>query len=245
MAFSSLLGGGIYYFLSEQLFLYSTIIMLIVTIGSIIFLPQIRITTSNKPRNFIQKQDFLILIKKFNLYKKTIFLFILLSLYFQIIIQYWQVVIHSINETEKNGLILGFILFLMFTVQSLAGKTIEKKYQISDLILAFAFLVSVLLAFLAEKFQSVIFYTLGLCLALFVVRYTIIQTDIELHSHLLSRFRAKYDMLLNSIVRILTSVTLVAVGYLSNIYGIQSIQIIGLGIAIIFILLALIPSNTK
>lgn len=243
MAFSALLGGVLYSTLSENLFLLTTIIMSTVTVASFILLPKVSRRATHKTLPFIQKQDFLILIRKFSRYKQAIFLFVVLSLYFQIIIQYWQAVVYAINKSEQNGLILGVMLFSMFMVQSWAGKAIEAKYPISRLTLALSFLGSMALALLAEQWQSVLIYTIAICLALFVVRYTVIQTDIELHSHLLSRFRAKYDMLLNSLVRILTAVVLLIIGYISNLYGIQAIQIIGLIIAIIFTLFALITSQ--
>lgn len=236
MAFASLLGGVLYHFFAANLFLFTAVIMSLILFASSLFLPRVARHTSAKPKTLLDKTDFLLLARKFWRYRQALFIFLILSLYFQITIQYWQAVVYALENAKQQAFLLGGILFLMFMVQSFAGRAVERKWQLNSFIAALLFFISMFLALFAEKNQSVWLYTLSLCLGLFVVRYMVIQTDVLLHRHLLSRFRAKYDMLLNSALRILTAVTLLFIGYASHTFGVQVIHWVGIGIAGLFLL---------
>lgn len=235
MAIASLLGGVLYYWIAEKLFILTVAMMLAILIFSIVFLPSIKPHKSkDKGVNFINKIEFLILGRKFRKYRAHIILFILLGIYFQIIIQYWQAMLYEFNHVANNEFILGGVLFLMFMVQSFAGKIIEHKYKVNQVYMAVALIASMVLAISSTVFSSILLYTVSLCLMLFIIRYTMITTDVLLHAHLLSRFRAKYDMLLNSILRVFTAVILIVVGYLSELVGIQMINWFGLAVSFVF-----------
>lgn len=238
VAFTSLLGGVLYHFFSSNLFLFTAVMMSLILFASSLLLPRVARSRNTvlKPKSLLDKTDFLLLARKFWRYRQALCIFLILSLYFQIIIQYWQAIVYAFEHTQQQAFLLGGILFLMFMMQSFAGLAVERKWQLHRFIAALLFFVSMLLAQLAENSHSVLLYTVSLCLGLFVVRYMIIQTDVLLHRQLLSRFRAKYDMLLNSVLRILTALALLIIGALSHSFGIQIIHWTGFIIAGLFLL---------
>lgn len=236
MAIFSLVGGILYQILSAHVFWIAGLLMMFLLFVSWCYLPK-RSIKSPISKTYIDKRDFLILWRKFKIFRTELALFVLFSLYFQILIQYWQVVAIQIDLVKQYEFILGIVLFAMFIAQSLSGKYIESGKKPYPYMMPLLFILGVILALLGEIYHHFAFYMLGIFLSFFIIRYTIIKTDTLLHAKLLSRFRAKYDMLLNSIVRVLTAIVLVLVGYLSEYYSVIIISFIGLALSIIFILM--------
>ncbi|MDG6457500.1 MFS transporter [Glaesserella parasuis] len=244
MAIFSLLGGMIYSIINGYVFGLASFIMLIILFLSWRFLPKCKRSLAKKKR-YISKLDFAILNKKFKKYRFEVVVFVILSLYFQIIIQYWQVVVYNFDLIKEYEFLLGVLLFFMLIAQSLAGKLIEtNKTKILNF-MPFLFMGSVFLCLFGELIQSFILYSFGICLSLFSIRHTLIKIDAILHHQLLSRFRAKYDMLLNSIVRIVSALGLILIGHLSEIYGVITINFVGVLIGILFSIMIILYRDKR
>lgn len=241
MAIFSVIGGIVYNILYEHSFSVSASLMLLVFMLSIIYLPNIK--ERNKSKKYLNKREFYLIARKMNKYKFSLSIFILYSLFFQIIIQYWQVLLIPFKITEGKEYILGIILFLMFLVQSLSGKCVEINFIKSKSLTRFYFSSTILLMIYSLYNDLFFIFVLSLCVNLFLVRYTITQSAVILHKDLKNSFRSKYDMLVNFIIRILTALSLVTVGYISEKFGIDKILILGLFLSILTIFLSLKEDN--
>lgn len=220
MAICSLIGGAIYDVLSAHLLLLSTFLMIMVWVCSFIFLPSNSYKTTIK-REMISKLDLFILLKKFKQYRFDIFTAVIYGVIFQVIIQYWQVFLMPFN-LSKN-ILYGFVLFLMFIIQSLAGKSIENKKQCNPMKLHIGALISILSMIFASRLGYITLFILSLCLFVYFIRIIIIETGIKVHQDLKNRLRSKYDMSINFILRLFTMLSLLVSGILSEKWGAESV----------------------
>ena len=235
MAVSSLIGGILYYRLKETAFLYTALLRSILFIGSAFYLPNGR-ATFNKSRKLLDKNEILLILRKFGKHRRAISVYIVYGLFFQVIIQYWQVMVYDFNLISENGYWLGFILCLLMLAQSAAGKVTEAKLNITGVILHFS-AITVLCGLIAAVYYSFpVLYIIGLCLIMFAVRYVSIIVAAELQADLKNRFRAKYDMGLNSLLRMITAITLFVVGFLADAFGAVVILYLGIGLLTINLL---------
>lgn len=244
MAVLSLIGGGLYSLYKSDLFLAACLIMLLILFLSLFFLPQ-QPRKHKKQKMMIEKNEILIIFRKFARFKLEIIIFLLVGLYFQIIIQYWQPIVYKFELIKNNEYYLGVILFLMFLVQSMAGKMVESHSNFSLRNAAIIFLIGGVLSVFSFIVELSLLYVVGLCISLFSIRFCIIRIDALIHSNLLSCLRAKYDMFLDTILRIATALSLLLVGFLSNLYSVNVINFIGVVIGGFFVLFALFPHKQR
>lgn len=225
MAFASLLGGWLYGVIESKLFLYTAVLLAMLLMLSTLFLPSVRNKTA-KGKISIRKVDFLIILRKIARYKGVISLFLASSLYFQILIQYWQPIISVDDMLSDKAYWLGITLFLMMMAQSISGKVVEKNIHIAHYtryIMLFAFGLGIF----SIQQKSLVFLVMSLCMIMFSLRYIIVRIDASLHERILSKFRAKYDMVLNTLVQLFTALLLLLVGLLSELYNASIILYVG------------------
>lgn len=232
MSITSLVGGILYTHFEGNLFLYTSIRMVFILFMSKKHTPDL-IACKGENKKIFRKQEFLLVFRKFNKFRLNIACYILYGVYFQLIIQYWQILSNEFNFVEDNKYILGVILFFMISVQSLSGFTIEKKIKLNPNTIHFMFMISQVILTISFSLNQIILFIFGIVLSIFYIRYILIDTDAEIHKDLKSSFRAKYDMVLNSILRIITAMALLLFVYFSNKYGADIIIHIGLIIPIL------------
>lgn len=229
MAIASLVGGGVYYLLGSSSFLYTALLMLAVFILSLLLLPDG--SNLSVARKMIDRKEFYLVLRKINKHREIIFAYMLYGLLFQIIIQYWQVMVYDFEIIVKNNYWLGIVLFLLMLSQSFAGSVIERKFYVPRTVLYFGTILVLFALVLSISFSSPVIYIISLCSLMFSIRYISILTGVELQSDLKNRFRSKYDMVLNSILRIITAIMLFVVGFIVEHFG--SVSILYLGIIMI------------
>lgn len=236
MAIASLLGGFAYTFINKELFLLSSFIMFLILIISFLYLPDCKISPhepSQENTNFsklINKDDFILILEKFKFYKKSVLLFILLNLYFQIIIQYWQVLVYQFNIVKKNEFLLGIILFCMLLIQSWSGKVVQKHEYAKNQSILVLFSMGLVLSLLGLKVGNLLglcCLMIGICSNLFSIRYVIVDTNAKIHANIPDFVRAKYDTILNTSLRLLTALGLLGIGFVSQKTDINSIVYVG------------------
>lgn len=238
MAISSLIGGVSYYLFEEDSFLYTSLLMLALFICSIFYLPNGNVTFKAS-KKWLDKNEFHLIVKKFKKHKKSISAYILYGLLFQVIIQYWQVMVYDFDVINKNNYWLGLILCLLMLSQSAAGQIAEKIATIPKILLYVSTILVLFMLIASITFSAPIIYIIGLCIIMFSVRYISILVGAELQSDLKNRFRAKYDMILNSLLRIITAITLFIVGFLVDKFGAEIILYLGIILITINILIEL------
>lgn len=225
MAFTSLLGGWLYGIIESKLFLSTAVLLAIVLILSLWLLPSVRNKSANGKIS-IRKIDFLIILRKISRYKGAVSLFLVSSLYFQILIQYWQPIISVDDLLVNKEYWLGIVLFLMMIAQSISGKVLEKNINIEPYNV-YIMLFSLSLGLFSIQQTSLILLATSLCMTMFSLRYFMIKLDALLHERILSKFRAKYDMVINTIVQLFTAFFLLLIGLLSELYSVSIILYVG------------------
>lgn len=203
--------------------------MLAVFILSLLLLPDG--SNLSVARKMIDRKEFYLVLRKINKHREIIFAYMLYGLLFQIIIQYWQVMVYDFEIIVKNNYWLGIVLFLLMLSQSFAGSVIERKFYVPRAVLYFGTILVLFTLVLSISFSSPVIYIISLCGLMFSIRYISILTGVELQSDLKNRFRSKYDMVLNSILRIITAIMLFVVGFIVEHFG--SVSILYLGIIMI------------
>lgn len=143
----------------------------------------------------------------------------------------------------KNNYWLGLILCLLMLAQSVAGQAVERKIKISKFNLHVGSILNLIILILAVYYSMPVVYIAGLCFMMFFIRYISIVLGAELQSDLKNRFRSKYNMVLNSLLRIITAITLFIVGFLLDYFDIDIILYLGIGLISINVLLALLSKD--
>ena len=232
MSIASVIGGVLYQILKSDLFLLTSIMMFIVFMLGTFYLPNCKTAIENNPSSKIfDKKSFALIFEKFEFYKKSIFLFLIFSLYFQIIIQYWQIIIDIFDMVKSNESILGLVLFLMMLVQSFSGKILEKYNVFSDFYILSIFFLGLLFCIISLQIRGylgLVLFVLGICANIFSIRYLVTATNSKIHANIPSCIRAKYDMVLNTVLRLLTASMLLLVGFISDKFGASVIVYFGL-----------------
>lgn len=243
MSIASLIGGVLYQFLKGNLFLLTSIMMFIVFVAGVFYLPNCKTAVDKYPSfEIFDKKSFALIFEKFKFYKKSIFLFLILSLYFQIIIQYWQTIIDGFNMVKNHEFILGLVLFLMMLAQSFSGKVVEKYKVLSDFYILSIFFLGLLFSTISLQIQGYLglgLFILGLCANIFSIRYLVTATNSKIHANIPSFIRAKYDTALNTLLRLLTAFMLFFVGFISDLLGASAILYFGLILGVVSAFIAL------
>ncbi|MGQ8820980.1 MFS transporter [Bibersteinia trehalosi] len=241
MSLASLIGGVLYYFFSQASFLYTSLLMLCLFIFSLYYLP--RGEEYNSSRKLIDKKEIRLIFRKISKHSRSILSYVSYGLFFQVIIQYWQVMVYDFELIAKNNYWLGLILCLLMLAQSVAGQAVERKIKISKFNLHVGSILNLIILILAVYYSMPVVYIAGLCFIMFSIRYISIVLGAELQSDLKNRFRSKYNMVLNSLLRIITAITLFIVGFLLDYFDIDIILYLGIGLISINVLLELLSKD--
>lgn len=93
MSLASLIGGVLYYFFSQASFLYTSLLMLCLFIFSLYYLPSGE--EYNSSRKLIDKKEIRLIFRKISKHSRSILSYVSYGLFFQVIIQYWQVMVYD------------------------------------------------------------------------------------------------------------------------------------------------------
>lgn len=109
----------------------------------------------------------------------SILMSIILSVFYQTLIQFWQLLLKDFHSLSQYGFFYGLVFFCILIVQSLAGNYIAKQNKKKDmLILAFSFFGAFLgiLGFVFSRTQSILLI-LALISFFFIMRSLTILID--------------------------------------------------------------------
>jgi len=185
-----------------------------------------------------------LIIRKFLQLSPFIISLILVSIYYQLLIQYWQVLASTIPLVNNKPYILGAIFIISLFLQSLAGR-LMKYLDIRALPYSFIFIiVGLVFLYCSLQFLNIYYMVIGLSLLFFNIRLNIILTNAKSHKNLTTQVRARFDSYLYTTTIVLTGLFLLLSGYLIQWHGISFLIYLGLMMIIFsFASLLLIPQN--
>lgn len=232
MAIFAGVGSFAYEYLNKYIFLISFLLMVLLIFEGILTLPS-QSTSFNKykkerlsPSKKAHERK-LIFRKLFQL-SPFIIPLILVSIYYQLLIQYWQVIASAIPIIKDKPSLLGLIFIMSLFLQSVAGKLL-KHLKISALPISFILMVIGLsLIYFALKFLNIYCLYIGLGILFLNIRINIILTNANSHKSITKQIRARFDSYLYTTTIILTGVFLLISGYLINRYDISVLLTLGL-----------------
>ncbi|MFT4058383.1 MAG: MFS transporter [Legionella sp.] len=228
MAVFAGIGSIAYQYLGEYLFFAAFVFMVILIINGFLFLPAQKGRHNNVLVSSRKSYEIKLIKRKVLQLLPFIAPLMFVSLFYQVVIQYWQVLASSISVVQQNPYFLGLIFIISLCLQSLAGKLV-RHIRVNILTLSF-FLILISLLFLSAslRLSNSYFMILGLSLLFFSVRITIILTNAKSHKNITKQIRARFDSFLYVLTTVLSGAGLLISGYFINSYGIQSLIIIGL-----------------
>lgn len=231
MAIFAGVGSITYEYLHKYLFLMSTLLMVFLIFNGALSLPRQQGCYHKKNKDKIQsyrkKYEEKLILRKFFQLSPFIIPLILVSIYYQLLIQYWQVIASTIPIVKDKPYILGAIFIMSLCLQSLAGKILN---YLNIRALPYSFMLIILgLVFLyfSLEFLNIYYMIIGLSFLFFNIRINIILTNAKSHKNLTKQIRARFDSYLYTTTIILTGLFLLISGYFINWYGISVLIKIG------------------
>ncbi|QDH14981.1 hypothetical protein E3E11_02870 [Oecophyllibacter saccharovorans] len=234
MALVSLLSGTFYALFPRLEFLYAALLAAIIGVLAWYFLPPCLEEKSQKGGVFPGATAFRQLLTLCRPHKSALALFLLAATLFQVVIQYWQPMAAVFPPLATHSGLYGLILFLMLLAQSAAGHVLQKAatHFTSSNLRLYLWLAGGLSLF---GFSAGLLWhclsglVIGLAAFMFVLRLTMLQLSAGLHAEIPSRLRPRYDMTLNTVLRLCTAAVLPGAGALATAWGPLSLLIPGIG----------------
>ena len=219
MAIASLI-GAIFYVIAPSLpwILAGLICLILSTLGAYMLPPAIIVTPSHKA-SFINSIQNLRIMPKDTILKAINLAFLLV--FFQIILQYWQVIIQEILGSQKNALFYGIIFTLILLAQSLAGyiggkKKLKNKHTKSTNFLA---LLCPFFCLILSISKSYYLFILVIIIYFGIIQIVIAQARAAYHIALPSYNRSVYESLATSFSKILAMCFIPLIAYEASLFG--------------------------
>ena len=231
MALFAGMGSIAYEYLNKYIFLITSLLMVLLTLEGLLLLPT-QCSNYHKhkkgqvgaDRRSYEKK---LIIRKFFQLSPFIIPLLFVSIYYQLLIQYWQVVASMIPSIKDNSYLLGLIFIMSLLLQSLAGKILT-RINMRVLPLSFIFIIAgLVLLYVSIKLLNSYCMFMGLGLLFFNIRINIILTNANSHKNLTKQIRARFDSYLYTTTILLTGLFLLVSGYLIQWYGISVLINIG------------------
>ncbi len=216
MGFAAYIGSLIAGRSIDGLWILSSVIMLVITITFYFFLPvePQEEKTSNKHNTPMKElinifRD--IFINSNNNIQVSLFLFI--ALYYQIIIQFWQLMLNGESITgDYNIHYYGLAFIAILFAQALAGFVIE-KFSLKSIVTIFSpliLLVSITIKFIVLDATTMIFL---IPLLFFISKIMMLFLQADVHTRIPSKLRATYDSVISTSGKIIIFLVLPIIGY--------------------------------
>ncbi|MCR9192166.1 MAG: MFS transporter [Gammaproteobacteria bacterium] len=223
MAIFSGAGAFVYEYLSKYVFLIAFLLMSFLTLVGLLSLPtQCTNYSKHKKRQvkpYIKAYEKKLIYRKLLQLSPFIIPLILISIYYQLLIQYWQVVASVIPAIKAKPYLLGVIFIMSLFLQSYAGK-LSTHLNIHALPFSFIFIIiGLLLLYFSLEFLNSYCMLIGLGMLFLNIRINIILTHAKSHKSIKKQIRARFDSYLYTTTIILTGFFLLISGYFISWYG--------------------------
>lgn len=157
------------------------------------------------PTLFLIKRDFKniqsSLSKDFNL-SALLLIMVLLSFYMQLIIQFWQIMLHQ-DDHQKQGWVFSMVFTLILLVQSLASRAVAQGLfqKIKSPTLLFLMILSPVLIALPNH-HTIVLHIFSILLIFFLGKACLIHFSSQFHDALPSEYRSTFDSLVSVLMRL-------------------------------------------
>ncbi len=177
---------------------------------------------SNKQSSF--KKDilniFFDIIKNTNI-KWYFYSLLVLSIFYQIIIQFWQLLIND-STYINDGFYFGIIFTCILFAQSVSGHIAHKYIKDSDKILTSMFVLFLFLSILfSMEFNRFIILPIILILIVMINKLMLIIITSEIHENINDSLRTTYDSVISTLIRIVLFFILPLFGFLYSLLGLH------------------------
>ena len=228
MALFSFIGGVFVTTSSSLMWWVGSVLLLILCFMSSKLLP----SDSNKSKSErTSKKNFMVVIREcieVTVTNKISFKIILsssliCSIGYQLIIQYWQLIVESFIEYDK-GIIFSLIFVLILLVQSVAGNVLSKDNVNYVRLIMTLQLIIVSLTSINAYYGGNIFVFMPLLMLMFItIRVLSIYLSNLININLNDSIRNTYDSIISTVSKIVLIITLLLVGSLVSFFGINSV----------------------
>ena len=224
---------------SQSIWVVSAIIMGLIFIFFYFLLPSEALHEKHETSRLNPIQEVIRILKDIfsNIDRKiSILLVIVTAVYYQVIIQLWQLLLNGGNQiVHSKGYFYGAVFVFVLLAQSLAGYVVEKKDKKGTAVLLIFLLILMPLSSLLLDDETLEVVVL-IILIFFAVRLVMLLLQADIHSWIPSSLRATYDSVLSTMGRLVLLVVMPAVGCAVEKFGYQNIGIF----AVVFIELILL-----
>lgn len=238
MTFFAIIGAFFITIDSSEIWFISCLLMILLVVISIPLLPNDSITSISQNKKNIFNNVF-------NIFKDimcraeikwVVLILILTMVYYQSVIQFWQLIIGIDEKTIiQEGYIYGIIFAMILLIQSLSGYVVE-KYSKKYIFYLVVFLT--LMLFPYTWFAKIDYFyatSFTIIVLFFIIRTLIITLQATLHENITAEFRATYDSVISTIVRIILLIMLPSLGFMTDEFGFTPLYVLYLFIFFIFV----------
>lgn len=241
MGFSAMIGATFITVESRELWFISGFILLILTIVSFKILPKDVLHKSKESSNIMFSKEISGIFKNLITHTKikwAVFILIVVMIYYQSIIQFWQIVINSdIDEITTSGYVYGIIFALILFAQSFSGYLAEKLTKKSVILVIF-FLTLLLLIYPVFSKINYFYSTIFAIILLFLlVRLIMLMLQSIIHENIESKLRSSYDSVISTIVRLFLLGVLPILGFAINKFGFMPLYSSYLAVSFVVLML--------
>jgi len=152
--------------------------------------------------------------------KWFVFCAFLAMIYFQVIIQFWQLIVQQASQDDsEGGIYYGVIFTLILLAQSVSGYVVEKASEQSSVI--FVIVTGILSSFLLAwpSGYSLYFISASIVLMFFSNRLMTLVLLSKIHENIDGEMRATYDSVISTIIRLFLLVFIPIAGIAFEQYG--------------------------
>ncbi len=222
-------GALLYFYIKEYLFLLASLCLFLLFIYSLIFLPK---QINKKVFKKVNSKRTKVALRKILKNPILILSLILISAFYQIFIQYWQVLASAITYIKAHSYLFGLIFIISLLAQSLAGKIVQNITKIKAVLYAIFFLFfSLALSIFALSKNNIFLFLLSIAFIFFCLRLLMIYFSANAHKNITHHIRARFDGYINTSTTGLSAIFLLILSFALNKQNLSLIPFAGLALA--------------
>ncbi|HCR5154347.1 TPA: hypothetical protein OO049_003087, partial [Legionella pneumophila] len=141
---------------------------------------------------------------------------------FQILAQFWQVIIYDyLNEQASYALVYGFVFAIILILQAIGSSLAEKKSSLKISLICMVIFITItsylMMSSSSGTYTIIPIFLFLLCFILF--KYPSIIISALLHQNISNDIRATFDSLISMLSMVLSIVAFYLIGILLNNFG--------------------------
>lgn len=222
-------------------FLCAIVIVLQIFAFSFYLPKDVSLNGDKKIRSFLGEVGAVFKTRRDSLMKALLLNIMILSIFYQSLIQFWQPFFISDLSVDK-GIVFSLVFLFILLSQSFAGFICSKyKDGYKVVIISMAVFLPLYVVINLSPIQAVYAFSINICLFMFVNRVIFFNVSSLFHQSIDDSYRATADAVISTMTRILLFIALPTMGYFLKAYDYSFV----LGIVFIFSVTVYIFSEFK